>query len=333
LTENPPRNFASTVTIEKQEQRPAKPQRVHRTTEDPLALVITRLLGAFWILDGILQFQPASFTHTFVTTVLFPNLQGQPAIISSLLNIGITNFSDHILVANLFAGVVQLSVGSVLLLARKGSIKRAALYISVVWSAGIWVVGEGLGNVFTGAATFYTGAPGSVLLYLILAVFLLYPRKLKLWKLPIAAGALFLFGALLQVLPTFWSSSGIQSVFQTTASDPIAPIASPSMSLVAAASSAPVLTNLTLVALLVAIGGLLIFKPGRTVALGAALFLLLVWWLCQDLGQIQTFPGGTATDPNSAPILILFLVPLFLGFRAIRPKYSSAAYGQQVTGV
>jgi hypothetical protein len=110
-------------------------------------------------------------------------------------------------------------VGAVLLFVRNRPYKVVALSLSIAWSLIAWVIGEGLGNIFTGTASFYTGSPGSVLLYLILAVFLLYPRKFAIAKLPIVAGALFLFGALLQLFPSFWSSTGIQTVFQTTASD------------------------------------------------------------------------------------------------------------------
>jgi hypothetical protein len=43
------------------------------------------------------------------------------------------------------------------------------------------------------------------------------------------------------------------------------------------------------------------------------LFLFVVWWVSQDFGGIFTFPKGMATDPNSAPLLVLFLIPLFIG--------------------
>src|SRR5580658_474332 len=36
-------------------------------------------LGWFWILDAILQLQPKMFGRTFVTGILLPNAQGQPA--------------------------------------------------------------------------------------------------------------------------------------------------------------------------------------------------------------------------------------------------------------
>lgn len=284
---------------------------------DHLARIMTSLLGAFWILDGILQFQPASFTQAFVTGILSPNLPGQPAFLRGLLNLGIAGFSAHPFIADLAVGVVQLAIGAILLLSRKRSFQVAALYASIVWALVVWVFGEGSGLVFTGSASFYTGAPGSVLLYLILAVFLLYPTRLALARLPFVVGAVLFLGVILQVLPIFWSSSGVQSVFQATSSDPVGAIAAPATRLLVAVSSAPVLANLVLVGILAALGGVLILRPGRFVAWSVAVFLIAVWWLCQDFGQIQTFPGGTATDPNSALILILFLVPLMFGFRVI----------------
>ena len=39
--------------------------------------------------------------------------------------------------------------------------------------------------------------------------------------------------------------------------------------------------------------------------------LLGSYALGQDFGQLSTIFTGTATDPNSAPLLILFLLPIF----------------------
>jgi hypothetical protein len=35
-------------------------------------------LGAIWLIDGALRFQPYMFGKTFVTGVILPNAQGQP---------------------------------------------------------------------------------------------------------------------------------------------------------------------------------------------------------------------------------------------------------------
>ncbi len=290
------------------------------TSQNRVGRIIMFVLGIFWVIDGLLQFQPASFTQTFVDSVLAPNLQGQPAGIPNLLNLGIGLFSSHVFGANLVAAVTQVFIGALLVLRLKRPFKVFALYFSIAWSVMVWIFGEGLGNVLTGGASFYTGAPGSVLLYLILAVFLLFPKKLPVAKLPFVAGALFLFGAFLQVSPTFWSTNGVQSVFQFASSDSLSFIAAPAKSVATFASSLPALSNLLLVVVLVVFGGFLLFGPSREVAGSVAVFLGLVWWFGQDFGGVQTFPMSTATDPNSAPIFMLFLIPAFAGLRAGLPK-------------
>jgi hypothetical protein len=285
--------------------------------EDCVTRTITFILGVLWIIDGILQLQPASFTATFANDILTPNLQGQPAIITPIINFGVQFFNTNPFVVNLAAAIVQLFMGFVLVLPLKRPFKVFALYLSIVWALIVWVFGEGLGLILTGNATFYTGAPGSVLLYLVLTVFLLYPSKLAAKRLPIVAGVMFLFGALLQLSPVFWSSSGVESMFSLAASDSIEAVAGPAGMVSSLASGAPVISNAVLVLLLVVFGGMLLVRPGRILALTAEIFLILTWWFGQDFGGILTFPTSTATDPNSAIVLVLFLLPLLMRPKAI----------------
>ena len=288
--------------------------------EDRVVRTIMFILGVLWIVDGVLQLQPASFTATFADDILAPNLLGQPAAITSIINFGVQFFNMNPFVANLAAAVLQLFIGFALVLPFKRTLKVFALYLSIAWALIVWVFGEGLGNIFTGNASFYTGAPGSVLLYLILTVFLLYPKKFTAKRLPIVAGAVFLFGALLQLLPTFWSASGVESVFSLAASDSIEAIAGPAGMISNLASEAPVIGNAVLVLLLVVFGGLSLFRPSRIVAVSVGVFLILIWWFGQDFGGILTYPASTATDPNSAIVLIPFLIPLLM-----RPKPTGAS--------
>src|SRR5581483_5259914 len=53
---------------------------------------------------------------------------------------------------------------------------KAGLAISIVWSLGVWWIGEGLGGVLNGTADPTTGAPGAVILYAMAAV-LLWPKE------------------------------------------------------------------------------------------------------------------------------------------------------------
>lgn len=234
-------------------------------------------LGGLWLLDGILQLQPAMFTSAFVSTVLSPNLQAQPSIIVSLINFGIRTWNINNFWFNLVSALIQLLIGALLLLPFRDKAHRLGLWISVVWALIIWIFGEGLGNLFTGTATLYTGTPGSALLYLIIAITLLYSGYRKL---PTIAGALFVVSAFLNFAPIFWQSGMF-------------------------------VDNFLMIGALLVLGLFLILMPTRSVAWITIVFLLAVWWFSQVFGGLLTFPVGTATDPNSAPLFILFLLPIF----------------------
>jgi hypothetical protein len=274
--------------------------------------IITILLGLLWLIDGILQFQPAMFTKTFVSQVLSVNSQGQPLFIPAIINFGIHIASLNYFLTNMGSAIIQVIIGLALIFPLPKQYQRIALYASIVWALVVWAFGEGFGNIFTGMASFYTGAPGSVILYLILAVFLLYPKRFSLYSLPKVAGALFLLGAILNLFPMFWTKSGFtQMLFQMSTNDSLSWISSPAKLLTNILASSPVFSNVALVLLLAFFGIKLFIKPGKVIAWSIVIFSVLVWWFAQDLGGVQTFPGGTATDPNSALLYILFLLPLF----------------------
>lgn len=271
---------------------------------------ITFLLGCFWIIAGVLQFQPKMFSQAFINLVLFPTAQNQPLFVSNLVDFGINMFEKNMLLANFTFAFIQLLIGIFLVLPLSKKAQRFALFLSIFWGITVWVFGEGFDGLFTGMASFYTGVPGSVLLYLIPAVFLLFPKRFSLSKLPMAAGIIFLTGALLSSLPMFWRSGMTQMIFQMSASDPIELIAAPAKYFSNLAYPAFIMNGLLIIPLLV-FGLLLVFRPNRIVGWGTIIFLVIVWWVGQDFGEIQTFPNGTATDLNSAPIFALFLIPLF----------------------
>ncbi|HUC02259.1 MAG TPA: hypothetical protein VMA75_05210 [Candidatus Paceibacterota bacterium] len=265
---------------------------------------VTICLGILWLVDGILQLQPAMFTNAFVTSVLAPTLQGQPAPLAALIAAGINLFAAHIFWSNLASALVQLLIGALLVFPFPRGVQRFGLWLSVAWALIVWVFGEGLGILFTGNATFYTGAPGSALLYAILALCLLFS-----WhkKLPLVAGIVFLVGVVLNLMPMFW---------QPTMLSMLVMVPSISNSLGAIGPQGTVIGNLIAVDLLACFGILLLLVPNKAVAWATLVFLLIVWGFGQTFGGIQTFPFATATDPNSAPILALFLLPILLAARA-----------------
>lgn len=266
-----------------------------------LKRILTVLLGGFWLLDGILQLQPAMFTSAFINMVLTPTLQSQPSLIKNLVTFGILIFSSNIFWFNLASALIQILIGILLILPLPDSTRRFGLWISIAWALIVWIFGEGFGMLFTGSATFYTGAPGSALLYAILALCLLYTSYKKL---PLIAGIVFLFGAVLNMMPMFWQPTMLSMLAMTP---------SVSGALGAFGSQGTMFCNLIAIDVLICLGVFLILVPNRSVAWTTILFLLVVWWIGQSFGGLQTFPGGTATDPNSAPILILFLLPILFG--------------------
>ena len=144
----------------------------------PLRLVKTQrslqvALGLFWILDAALQFQPYMFGKGFVNNFILANASGQPAPIAWFItNVG-HFISPDVAVWNTFFALIQLFIGVGLLFRPT---VRSALATSFVWAAGVWVLGEGLGMIFTGTASALTGAPGSVLIYGLLGL-MAWPRR------------------------------------------------------------------------------------------------------------------------------------------------------------
>jgi hypothetical protein len=137
--------------------------------------VLQVILGLFWILDAALQFQPYMFGKGFVTNFILANASGQPAPIAWFItNVG-HFISPDVAVWNTFFALIQLCIGVGLLYRPT---VRSALAVSFAWALGVWVLGEGLGMIFTGTATALTGAPGSVLMYAFLGL-MAWPRRPK----------------------------------------------------------------------------------------------------------------------------------------------------------
>ena len=72
----------------------------------------------------------------------------------------------------------------------------------------------------------------------------------------------------------------------------------------------PLVANLILLLVPLSLGAALLLRANRAVGIAALVFLFFVWWIGQDFGMLSTFPNGTGTDPNTAPGLASFLVPL-----------------------
>jgi hypothetical protein len=133
----------------------------------------TRLQLAFaglWLLDGLLQFQPYMFTRNFATQTLLPAALGNPGWIADPVTWSAHLIENHPVPANTAFALIQVALG--LGIAHRRT-RAAALVCSAVWAGSVWYFGEGLGGLATGQANPLTGAPGSAAVYLLAAILLL----------------------------------------------------------------------------------------------------------------------------------------------------------------
>ena len=123
-------------------------------------------LGAVWLLDAALQYQPYMFTRGF-PDMLAMAATGQPGIVAGPVTLTAQAVSANPAAWNAAFATIQLALAVGLLFRATA---RAALAGIVVWALSVWWLGEGLGGVFTTAASPLTGAPGAAVLYALLAV-------------------------------------------------------------------------------------------------------------------------------------------------------------------
>jgi len=138
----------------------------------PRQLLLGRLqagLGVLWLIDGVLQLQPANRGAPFAEAVV-GNAMGQPAWMQHLLVFASSLLATAPTAVSLALAIGELVLGTAIVLPR---FRRPALVASIPFALSIWLVGEGLGNVPTGFAMLPSGAPGAALLYAVAAVILL----------------------------------------------------------------------------------------------------------------------------------------------------------------
>jgi hypothetical protein len=281
-------------------------------------LIMQKGLGALWLLDGLLQLQPGMFTMAMLHNVMQPLAQGQPGWVQQALAWAIGIMTPHVAAWNLAIVVVQLAIG-VLLLLRQPRWVRTGLWLSIVWTAVVWLFGEGLGGVLTGSASVLTGAPGSVLLYGWVAVLLLLDDKYWRWGpgfngVRDGIGIFWGLATLQQLAPVFWTGTGLSSQFQSTAMMQPAWFAATINWAVQVSFHNPVFVNQLLVLIMAGLAyGLVGPRPKPLAFAGEALFLLLIWWVGQGFGMIFT---GMATDLNTVPLIALLTVPAWVSWRA-----------------
>ncbi len=281
--------------------------------------------GLLWILDGVLQAQPA-MPAGLPGTVIAPVAASSPRWVQHLTNWAATGWSFHPVQAGAAAVWIQVGIGLWLLGARRGLWSRAAGAVSVGWGLVVWTFGEAFGGIFAPGLSVLSGAPGAVLFYCLAGCLVALPDRS--WQSPalgrrvLGGLGLFLIGmAVLQAWPGrgFWSGTAahgkpgaLASMIASMDTTPQpAPIARLVTDFAVFAASHGFGVNLFAVIALAAIGAGLL--AGNRRLLGPVLVVMAVlciadWVLIEDFG----FFGGVGTDPNSMIPLLLVAVGGYL---------------------
>ncbi|MFZ0995301.1 MAG: SCO family protein [Candidatus Dormiibacterota bacterium] len=287
----------------------------------PARTFLRRAIGIIWIIDGLLQAQPA-MPGGFAKHIVAPGALGQPHWLANLLNWEVYFWQAHPLDLAVATVFIQVGLGVAILAGGDTALGKAGLWASIAWGLFVWVGGEAMGGILISGATELMGAPGAVLVYVAAAGLLLAP--VRIWEtgqvyrgIRIAVGGLLLFGALLQAIPWegFWTGSGLSAMFLAMASVPQPGVFSgPVLAVAHFAQSDPILLNSLFIAVMAVLGaGLLSGRAPRPWTVATLVWLAVSWWIGQDFGALGS---RTATDPNLSPLVAVMLVCAWLGTRA-----------------
>jgi hypothetical protein len=284
-----------------------------RPTGPSLTRRLQLVLAVLWLLDAVLQFQAVMFTPSFAAS-LGATAHGNPAVIADPIAWSARLIEQHAVAADAGFALVQLLIG--LGIAWRPTVK-VALSASIAWSLAVWWLGEGLGGLLNGTASPASGAPGAVILYALLAI-LLWPRRPDQRSSFAAAGRIGAQAARLLWL-VLWGGLAVLAFAPATA----APRALSTM--IAGMSGAEPTWLARIdgqlagllnhhggaaaiglgVLLAVVAAGIYLPEPARRAVLGLAILTAATLWLAESFGGML---AGTATDPNTGPLLALLAI-------------------------
>lgn len=265
-------------------------------------------LGLLWLLDGALQFQSFMYGRGFIQ-MLTGLTAGQPAWVAQSVTWGAHTLSHHQMVGNTLAALIQIAIGAGLLY--RPTVKQA-LAASFAWALVVWWFGEAFGMLFMQMADPLTGAPGAVLLYVIIGA-IVWPGDRPGGLLGVT-GARAVWAGLWVLMAGLWLFEVNSSANATTGAINAAPAGPPWLNFIQnsfadAAKGDGLVIALVLAGLSVAIGLAVALNWRPKVFLWIAIGLNLLYWVVgQGFGGIL---AGGATDPNAGPLFVLLAVALY----------------------
>lgn len=268
---------------------------------------IQTVLGLIWLLDGGLQFQGYMYSHAF-PALLASNAAGQPSWVHNSVIWGAKLLNGNLTVWNTLSALTQVGVGFGLLY--RPTVKLA-LVGSFGWSLIVWWFGEAFGMMFMQMAQPLTGAPGAVLIYVLIGL-VVWPNGkpgglLGIRGTKIMWASLWLVEAYLWLLTPSASPNGTSSALNATSAG-IGPLNSLQNSLASDTKGDGVVIALVLAAVSAVIGiGVAAGWKTRGLLAVAIVLNLIYWVIPQGFGGIL---DGGATDPNSGLLFIVLAAAL-----------------------
>jgi hypothetical protein len=268
-------------------------------------------LAGIWLLDGVLQYQPAMYTKAF-GQMLAGTAAGNPSVVAGPITWQANLLAHHLASLNTVFATFQLLLGLGIAVRPTA---RIALAGSVAWSLAVWWFGEGLGGVLSGGASPLNGAPGAAILYALLAV-LLWPADRGGPAPFLAARAvgvhvaralwlvLWLSLAYFALTPGNRAPGAVSGTISGMAEGEPRWLSFLMRGAASLVTGADLATSIALAVALVVIA-VGVYWPA-SVAKGtlvlAIVVSVMIWVVAEALGAIL---AGGATDPNSGPLLIL----------------------------
>ncbi|MEM0157112.1 MAG: hypothetical protein QXN26_03480 [Thermoplasmataceae archaeon] len=276
-------------------------------------------LGFLWIIDGVLQLQP-EMSFGFLSFVISPAVSQSPVLIGQMLAPAIALWASHPVFMDALSGIAQIFIGMGILAYRPGRRLTIFLWISILWSLYLWILGEAFGGIFIKGASYLTGFPGSAFIYAVISILLLSYSDTGSLKRRIATfmSGLFSISAFLQAIPQdgFWKVGNLFDIPSSLVINQQPLILSEWLRAISLSFYYNhVEWNLAIVAAMAVIAVLWILRP-RISAIATIIFSLFVWFVGQDFGVL----GGYGTDPNTA-LPVVLLAAVFLMHERIHISY------------
>ena len=263
---------------------------------------IQSALGLVWLLDGGLQFQSFMYSKGFIE-LLEEIAAGQPGWVHDSIISGAHQASHNLSVYNTLFALVQVAIGLGLLYRRT---TKPALAVSFAWALVVWWFGEGFGMLFMNMANPLTGAPGAVLLYVLIGL-MVWPTGRPAGLLGVR-GSRIMWTALWLVLAWLWLMEPASSKNATSGAIEAAPSGASPLSEVQKWAAEGAKGNGLVIALVlaalsaaIALSVALDWHP-RQFIIASIVLNLLFWVVGQGFGGI--IQGG-ATDPNAGLLFAL----------------------------